>query len=147
MMESAQLLVLSSCRLEGREAARCGLEQHVVGCLLGRQAGRPQDGQQGTGPHLVPLYSSCHGSYVTPPICRTDLSAPVGTCPHLSAPAAGGESLSVCPPERLPCRSGRETTRHGGEHQAGGSVGTEPAPGRSSSNAWRDGVVIGKGAR
>src|SRR5215471_8290233 len=59
--------------------------------------------------------SACPGSHVTAPpsavpTCR-HLSAPV---PPLSALAAGRGPLSACPAARVPCRPGRETTRHSG---------------------------------
>jgi hypothetical protein len=59
--------------------------------------------------------SSCPISHVASrPIRRTDRSAPVDTCPHLSSPSAGVGPLSAFPAERVACRPGRETTPHGG---------------------------------
>ena len=60
-----------SGRLDGREAARWGLGPRFLGCLLGRQVGSPQDGQQGICPHRQ--------RDMTIPACPTAHRVPVQT--------------------------------------------------------------------
>jgi len=92
--------------------------------------------------------SACPGSHVTAPpsavpTCR-HMSAPVPPCRH-SLPVGG--PCRRAPQRAFPAAQDVIRRATAGGHQAGRSVGTEPALGWSSSNAWCDGVGTGKGAR